>query len=107
MGVPVLATMGLMGVSLWLAWLLSSVPLIFGILLQLILTAVTERKIILWIPAVLGVLGLIGMVVVLFPERIAWIAVIYWVIYFLFIWLTWLLTVRIKRKIAQCRKRSE
>lgn len=107
MGVPVLAAMGMMGVSLWFLIVLCLIPLGFGMAFQLILTAVTEQRGLLLVPAGIGLIGLVLSLIFLGSSLPPLALIIYWMIYFLVLWLTWLVVYKVKRYFARRWKRSE
>lgn len=107
MGLPVLATMGIVGIGLWLLFLLCLVPLGIGLTIQLVLTAVTENRWIHCIPAGLGLWCLAISLIFLNQMLPPVFTLIYWAVYFLIVWLTWLVVMKIKNWIAGRRQRSE
>ena len=107
MGIPVLATIGMMGISLWFLIILCLIPLGFGVIFQLILTAITEHRGLLFAPAGIGLIGFILSLIFLGSDLPVFTFIVYWLIYFLAIWLTWFIVCKLKCYFAGRWKRSE
>ena len=97
---PALAAFGVMSVFVLCA------PFCVGLFLQLVLTVFGQKRWVLYIPAGLGVLGLAGTLVFFHPNPPVLYILIYWALYFLALWLTWLVVDQIKKFIARHRSKE-
>lgn len=100
LAMPVLAAFGAMALFVLCA------PFCVGVFLQLVLSIVAEKRWILWVPAGLGVLGLVWSLYGFLPDLPILYILIYWALYFLVLWLTWLVVDQIKKFIARCRPKE-
>lgn len=100
---PILGLMAVYGI---IVLVILSVPFCIGMFLQLVLTVFGQKRWVLYIPAGLGVLGLAGTLVFFRPDPPALYILIYWTLYFLALWLTWLVVDQIKKFIARRRSKE-
>lgn len=98
LALPALAVFGALGAA---AIFILSVPLCVGIVLQLLLTVFGQAGWVRCVPAGLGVLGLAGSLGCFLPELSPIAILVYWGIYFLALWLTWLIVTQIKKAAAK------
>lgn len=97
--------LGLMAVYGAIVLVILSVPFCIGIFLQFILTIFGQKHWILWVPTGLGALGLAGSMVFFLPDVPVSYILVYWTLYFLALWITWLVVDQIKKFIARrCHK---
>lgn len=97
---PALITFGAFAIFIWFA------PFFIGMFLQFVLSIVAEKLWIRCIPAGLGMIGLTWCLYVLLPELPVLYILIYWAVYFLLLWLTWLVVDQIKKFIARHRSKE-
>ena len=91
---PVLAPM--LAVFGAIAALLLCLPFWVGIGLQAILTAVTEKKKQLILPAILGGVCALGYSVWFRGVLPFWFQFLYWAVFYLCLWLTWLIVDKLR-----------
>lgn len=92
---PALVTFGAMAAVVLCA------PFCAGIVLQLLLTVFGQKKWVLYVPAGLGALGLAGSLLWLLGDVPFTVLLVYWGIYFLALWITWLVVTQIKQAAAK------
>ena len=100
---PVLGLMAVYGV---IVLVILSVPFCVGMFLQLVLTVFGQKHWVLWVPAGLGALGLAGSLAFFLPDVPVLYILVYWALYFLALWLTWLVVDQIKKFIARRRHKE-
>lgn len=100
---PILGLMAVYGV---IVLVILSVPFCVGMFLQLVLTVFGQKHWVLWVPTGLGALGLAGSLAFFLPDVPVSYILVYWVLYFLALWLTWLVVDQIKKFIARRRHKE-
>ena len=91
---PVLAPMlTIFGV---IAAVMLCMPFWVGVGLQAVLTAVTEKRKMLCLPAVLGGVCALGYFLWLRGVVPLWFQFLYWAVFYLTLWLTWLIVDKLK-----------
>ena len=91
---PVLAPM--MAVFGVIAAAILCLPFWVGLGLQAILTAVTEKRKLLLLPAILGGVCALGYFFWLRGLVPLWFQLLYWAVFYLCLWLTWLLVGKLR-----------
>lgn len=91
LALPALATLGV-----WAAFLLCA-PLWLGFFLQVVLTVAGRPRWLVWIPAALGAVGMAWSLFTFRPDLMAGWILAYWAVFYLILWLTWLVTDRVKK----------
>ena len=104
MGVMWLAGLAAVSFALFL-WILS-IPICIGAVLQLILSVVAIKPWVLFIPAILGAIGLVLCLLFLVPTFSIGSILIYWLIYFVCLWLVWLIVTQIKQAVIRWRSKE-
>ncbi len=87
---PMLAVFGI------IAAVALCLPFWMGLGLQAILTAVTEERKLLILPAVLGGICAVGYFFWFFGVIPVWFQLLYWAVFFLCLWLTWLVVGKLR-----------
>ncbi len=82
------------------ALFLLAAPFCVGAFLQLVFSIVAKGDFVVWIPAGLGMLGLVASLVWLLELLSVPAILIYWGVYFLCMWLIWLAVSKIKKWLA-------
>lgn len=93
--------LGLMAVYGAVVLAVLSIPFCVGMFLQLILTIFGQKRWVLYVPAGLGVLGLTASLIWLIQTLSLPTIFMYWGLYFIALWLTWLVVSQIKKAIAK------
>ena len=96
---PVLA--GMVAFYGVLAAVILGLPFWVGLGLQLILTAVTGKRVLLALPAVLGAVCAVGYLFWLGELLPLWFFFIYWAVFYICLWVVWLLTDKVRRLVLK------
>ncbi len=91
---PVLAP--LLAVYGAIAALLLCAPYWVGLFLEAVLTIVTKKRALLLLPPALGGVCAVGYFFLLKDLVPLWFQFIYWVVFFLCLWLTWVIVAKLK-----------
>jgi len=87
---PLLAFYGVIAAALLCA------PFWVGVTLQAILSAVTEKRALLSIPAILGAVCAVGYFFLFRGLAPLWFQLIYWAVFYLCLWLAWLIVSKLR-----------
>ncbi len=96
----------LLAVYGFLFLIVAAIPFCVGITLQIIMTIVSDKKWMLFIPAGLELIGVICSLIWLGEMIPVSSIIVYWVIVFISLWITWLIVVKLREKLRKIARKT-